>query len=114
MTDATVDDAASWARWLTQRETRGPGDMPNAWRRLERRYGIPWRTFWKLRYRPPKQIATSLYFAMQDAWRAERDRQLRLLQHEIEITEAKTGPDHPAVVAAQALVDASDGEGPAE
>jgi hypothetical protein len=111
MTEAVyVDEVASWARWLTQREARGPGDIENAWRRLEHRHGIPWRIFWALRYRPPKQIAASLYFGMKGAWEAERDRQLRLLRHETEITKATTGPDHPAVRAAEALVSENDDE----
>lgn len=101
---AYVEEASSWARWLTRSEARGPGDMESAWRRLEHRYGIPWRIFWALRYRPPKQIATSLYFSMNRAWNAERNRQAKLLSHDTEITKAKTGPDHPAVRAAEALV----------
>jgi hypothetical protein len=44
MPDAVyVDEAARWARFLTQTESRGPGDLENAWSRLERRYGVPAR-----------------------------------------------------------------------
>ncbi len=109
MTDATfVEDAASWARSLTKTEVRGPGDMEGAWRRLENRHDIPWRLFWALRYRRPKRIAASLYFRLMDAWNAEQERQLRRLKHELEITKATAGPDHPAVGAVQALVGEDD------
>lgn len=105
MTDAVyVDDAASWAKLLTQRESRGPGDMENAWRRLETRYGVPWRSFWALRYRPPKRISAPLFDRLRTAYLMEIERQRRLLEHEITITKAKTGPVHPAVRAAEALL----------
>jgi hypothetical protein len=111
VTDTTaVDQAASWAKRLTLTEARGPGDMENAWRRLEARYGVPWRAFWSLRYRRPNEIAASIYLRLQAAYEAECERQMRRLQHEIEITKAKTGAHHPDVVAIEALV----GEGNSE
>lgn len=104
MSDAVfVDEAAEWARDLTRRESRGPGDEQNAWRRLETRYGIAFGTFWGLRYRKPKTIVTSLYFRIRAAYDAERERQARLLRHETEITEKIVGPDHIAVRAARAV-----------
>jgi hypothetical protein len=104
MTDAAyVDEAAAWAKRLTQAEARGPGDMENAWHRLEHRYGVPWRAFWSLRYRRPREIAASIYLRLQAAYVAECERQMRLHQHELEITRTKAGADHPAVVAAEAL-----------
>lgn len=106
---AYVEQAAEWAKSLTQSETRGPGDQPNAWRRLEARYGIAEYTFWSLRYRRPKDIAVSIYARLQAAYQAECDRQMRQLQHEIEITKTITGPDHAAVLAAEALVGEKDG-----
>lgn len=109
MSDAAyVVQAAEWARALTRNETRGPGDQNNAWRRLEARYGISANAFWALRYRQPKEIATSLFVRLQAAYQAECERQARRLQHEIEITKAITGPDHAAVVAAEALVSEDD------
>ena len=110
MSDATfVNEAAGWAQGLTHSEARGPGDMANAWRRLEARYGIPWRTFWALRYRKPNEIATSIYARLHDAYRAECERQMRKLAHEIHITKRIAGPDHPAVAQAQAVVDKASG-----
>lgn len=96
--------AKVWANDLVLRESRGPGDMENAMHRLEGRYGIPWRTFWSLRYRPPSDLMHSVYERLRAAYLAECERQTRLLQHEIEITRLKAGPHAPAVVAAEALV----------
>lgn len=105
MSDAVyVNQAAEWAQRLTHSEARGPGDMENAWRRLEARYGVSWRTFWSLRYRKPREIATSIYARLHDAYRAECERQMRKLAHEIHITEQIAGADHAAVVAAKAVV----------
>lgn len=108
MTDVYVDEVADWARRLTHTESRGPGDTENAWHRLEARYGVPWRTFWALRYRRPKDIAVSVYFQMLAAYEDQCARQARRLQHEITITKAKAGASHPVVLAAQAVVDAAE------
>lgn len=105
MSDAAyVDDARSWAQELVRRESRGPGDQENAMRRLGTRHGIPWRVFWKLKYRPPQDIFISTYNRLHAAYRAECERQLRLLKHDIEITKAKAGAGSAAVVAAEALL----------
>ena len=103
-----VSAARSWANDLVRRESRGPGDIENAMRRLEARYGIPWRTFWALRYRPPTDVLHGIYERLRTAYLAECDRQARLLRHEIEITKLRAGPDAPAIRAAQALVDETD------
>jgi hypothetical protein len=108
MSDAAyVEEAAAWARRLTQSEARGPGDLEPAWRRLEARYGVSWRDFWSLRYRKPSKIATSLYMRLQAAYRAECERQMQRLRHELEITRTIAGPAHPVVVQVQAVVDAA-------
>lgn len=101
---ACVDQAAEWAAELTRKETRGPGDQPNAWRRLEARYGIATQTFWALRYRKPREVAATIYLRLAAAYQAECEKQMRRLQHDIEITKTITGPDHAAVRAAEALV----------
>lgn len=105
MSTAHVEEAAGIAKWLTRREALGPGDMENAWHRLEVRYGLPWRLFWSLRYRPPSAIASHLFVQLQAAYQAERDRQMKMLRHEIAITEQIAGSASPAVRAAKALVD---------
>jgi hypothetical protein len=101
---AIVDQAAGWARTLTQAEARGPGDMENAWRRLEARYGVPWRTFWALRYRRPRDLTVSIYQSLAAAYAAECERQMRRLRHEIATTKIIAGADHAAVRAAETLV----------
>jgi hypothetical protein len=83
-----VSEAAHWAQFLTQVEARGPGDIPNAWSRLERRYGIPARTFWALRYRKPKSLLISVYLGMRNAYENECERQLHRYQHELQIAAA--------------------------
>lgn len=104
MSSVHVEEAAGIAKWLTRREASGPGDMENAWRRLEARYGLPWRMFWALRYRPPRVIASHLYERLRAAYQAERERQMQNLKHEIVITEKIAGPDSAVVHAAKALV----------
>lgn len=99
-----VAEASELARRLTLSEARGPGDMENAWRRLEARYGVPWRAFWALRYRTPGAVTAGILNGLKSAWAAERERQMRRLQHELEITRTTAGTDHPAVVAAEAVV----------
>lgn len=88
---SAVSTAQEWSRQLVQREARGNGDTENAMHRLEQRYGIPWRTFWSLRYRPPKSICADVWLRMRAAHEAELNHQMRKLQHEIEITKAITG-----------------------
>lgn len=104
---AGVTMAREWAADLVRREARGPGDLENAMRRLGARHGIPWRTFWTLRYRPPRDILWGLAARLHAAHEAEINRQIELLQHELTITKAKAGSHHAAVRAAEALVDAA-------
>lgn len=84
-----ISDARAWANELVRRESRGAGDTENAMRRLEARYGIPWRTFWSLRYRTPEDVFVGVYLKLKAAYEAECARQERLLRHEREVTEAK-------------------------
>ena len=74
---------------MVLREMRSPGDMENAMRRLESRYGIPWRVFWNLRYRPPADILVGVWRQLKSAYEFECDRQERLIAHERRIAEAK-------------------------
>ena len=70
-----VSEASEWASHMVLREARGPGDTENAMRRLESRYGIPWRTFWTLRYRAPADVMVGLYRQLQAAYTMECQRQ---------------------------------------
>jgi len=102
--DPFVEQASAWSNDLIARESRGPGDMPNAMRRLARRYGLHYGTLRSLRYRLPKSITASAFAALRAAYEAECQRQIRKLEHELEITKTIAGPDHAAVRAGMALV----------
>lgn len=101
---AAVATARDWATKLAQRESRGPGDTENAMRRLEARYGIPWRTFWSLRYRPPSDLMCEVFRQLEAAYRAECERQQRLLQHDLDLARHSLPTTHPALVAAKAAL----------
>lgn len=107
MSDAAyLDQAVLWSRDLTRMKCRGPGDIENAMRLIEREYGIEYGYLWSLRYRRGrlKTISISVYESIKAAYRAECARQLRKLRHEVEITERIAGPDSDAVRAAKALL----------
>lgn len=107
MSDAAyLDQAATWSKDLTRMRARGPGDMKNAMRSLERDYGIDYWFIWQLRYRRDrlKFLSVSMYDRLRAAYQAECERQMRKLQHEIIATEQIAGPDHNAIRAAKALV----------
>lgn len=70
-------------RW----ESRGAGDTENAMRRLGNRHGIPWRVFWTLKYRAPKDLFVSVFEEIKAAHKAEAQRQLQKVQHELQIAE---------------------------
>ena len=108
MSDAAyLDEAAEWSKSLTRMRARGPGDTENAMRTIEREYGVDYWLLWRLRYRKSvlKDIGVSAYMRLKAAYQAECERQMRKLRHEIELTEAITGPGCAAVAAARALVD---------
>jgi hypothetical protein len=87
---AFVDESAEKVRWLVQRETRCPGDTRNAMERLARRHGIDFGTLWSLRYRRPKDLFVSIYFAIHAAYEAEVERQQQALERERAATHPRT------------------------
>lgn len=89
--DATVVQSAKWADALLGRLYSGRGDMDVAMHRAEQRYGIPARTFWTLRYRPPREIFASVYLKLKAAYEAEVAAQEARLRHEIEVTRRVRG-----------------------
>lgn len=98
-----VAQAARWAHFLAEREARGPGDFKTAIQRVASRIKVGHSVLWRLRYRRPKDLAVSAYFKLRDAYEHECARQMRLLEHEIEITKATT-PRSDSVGASEALV----------
>ncbi|WP_449411435.1 hypothetical protein [Methylobacterium komagatae] len=109
MSNADVMRGQSLSNDLLRWETRGPGDTANAMRRIASRAAVPFGKLWALRYRPPKEIASHVLARIEAAHAAERERQLRRLAHDVEITAALAGPDHPAVAAAAAALRAAGG-----
>ena len=87
-------------------KSRGPGDIENAMRMIEREYGIDYGFLWSLRYRRERLriISISVYEGIRAAYRAECERQMRKLGNEIKRTEEITGADSAVVHAAKALV----------
>lgn len=111
MTDvSSVDQASAWADQLLRWESRGPGDTKNALRRLARRTGVSYATFWSLRYRRPKDLYCSVFDKLHAAHESARQHQLARLTDEIETTKARSGADRASVRAALALVDAANDE----
>src|SRR6185312_2786675 len=97
-----------WTRAMLARETRGPGDLEGAMRRLEARYGIPFSTLWGLRYRAPKGLLMGTFARIAAAYHAECERQMRLLQDEMEETKEIAGTDSRLVRAAAAVAGEND------
>lgn len=87
-----LTEARQWADELTGMEITGPRDLEDAWRRLETRYGIPYSTFWSLRYRADlKDIWASLHRMLQLAVEHERSRRAANLSHHEFINAAVSG-----------------------
>jgi hypothetical protein len=97
--EMSIASAQQMARSLVHREQRGPGDLENAMRRLETKYGIPFGALWSLRYRPPRDILASVYLKIQAAYQAECERQARLLAHEAAIIGAKQNEANADLIA---------------
>jgi len=100
---AYVERAAEMSRELTRMRTRGPGDIENAMRSLERDYGLDYWITWRLRYRLQqiKDISIGVFARIEAAYLAEHERQQRKHSIELEITRAICGDRHPVVVEAE-------------
>jgi hypothetical protein len=106
MTDAAyLDQAAVWSKDLTRMRARGPGDLENAMRSIERDYGLDYWFLYQLRYKRDrlKFLSVSVYERLKAAYQAECERQMRKLANDIKRTEEATGPDSSAVRAAKAV-----------
>lgn len=104
MPEADLSRAQFYADDLLRWETRGPGDTANAMRRVAQRAALPLSKLWSLRYRPPKAVASHVLAALAAAHAAEKERQMRKLAHDLEITAEVAGASDPAVVAAVAVL----------
>ena len=109
---AVVEQARTWANALVLNESRGPGDMENAMRRIEQRWGVPASVLWSLRYRPPKDVATSIMLTLMAAHEGMCERQKRKFEHELAISKAAGGvPSLLARLAAAMAGQPNEGEG---
>lgn len=106
VSEAYVAQAAEWSRQIVNAEVgRGAPTLDDAMDRASSRWGIDRGVFWGLRYRPPQDILTSIYFRLKAAYEAEVARQERLLRHEMEVAKAAgVAADHPAMGAAKAAL----------
>lgn len=85
---ACVEQASKWASGLVRSESRGPGDLDNAMRRIGRKHGISYAILWALRYRQPKDIPASVFFALRGAYAALCEDQARKFQDDFTLCEA--------------------------
>lgn len=104
---AVVEQAAKFAAGLVRLKARGPGDVPNAMRSVEREYGVGYSVMWGLRYRRDrvKDVAASVFFRLRDAYEAECSKQIRKLEHESYVARQIAGPSDPAADEADAVVE---------
>ena len=108
----TVDQASEWAGYLLDSEAHKAGTVGDAACNLARRIGINSGVLRSLRQssRRPKTIATHIFMKIAAAYEAERLRQLKAAEHELEITRKIAGALHPVVVEGETLVGAEDGD----
>ena len=112
MSDAAyIEQAVSWSKELTRMRTRGPGDLENAMRSIERDYGVDYWTLWQLRHRAHslKDIGIKVFMGIKAAYETECGKQRRRYQHEQEITKATGRITAAFVGAADALAGSEDG-----
>lgn len=64
----SVDVATERVRTMVQRESHGPGDLDNAMRRLEAKYGLPFWSLWHLRKGKAKSCEVSLFARIEGAY----------------------------------------------
>lgn len=77
-------EAQDWADRLTLSEMRDPTEpLEDVWRRLERKTGVPYGTFWSLRwrYRQLKDIWGSVHSLLQEAHQQREQKHLRRREH---------------------------------
>lgn len=96
--------ARDWVAKLIRLESRGAGDQEDAMRRLSVRYGIDRYEFWKIKYRPPKDVGVRLFLRLRAAYLAECDRQMEKLKNELEVARLKGVPVADLADQAEALV----------
>ena len=85
-----VSEAKHMADFILHRVHRGPGDTVDAaMQRAERLYGVPSHWLHRLRYREVRDMPTSAFFAIFNAYRAASEAADRAYENE----RAKHAPD---------------------
>lgn len=84
----SVEAATDHVRIMVQRESCGPGDLENAMRRLEARYGLPFWSLWHLRKGKAKTVEASLLARIRAAYLDMCAKQAGSLLHEIQLDAA--------------------------
>jgi polyhydroxyalkanoate synthesis regulator phasin len=83
-----ADEARRIVNELIRIESRGAGDTENAMKRLGNRYGLPWRVFWNVRYRTPKDVFAGVLQRLREAHAEETRRQITRMAHDLEMARA--------------------------
>lgn len=97
----SVESATDIVRTMVRRESRGPGDMDNAMRRIGAKYGLSFWSLWHLRKGRAKTVDASLFARIKGAYLDMCHRQAAGLLHEIEIEAAASGDDLDSDIAAE-------------
>ena len=85
--------ASKYVRRMVARESKGPGDIEGAMARLEARYGIGFWQLSHLRGGRAKTIDVGLFARIRSAYLDYCERQIRLLEHEVEVEKAMNEDD---------------------
>lgn len=89
----SVAVATGYVRRMVQRESKGPGDIENAMRRIEQTYGLPFWSLWYLRKGKAKTCDTSLFARIEGAYLDMCQREVNGLLHEIATVAARGARD---------------------
>jgi len=86
---SSADVATGYVRRMVEKETRGWGDQNSALHRIGDRYRLPFWTLNNLKTGRAKTVEAGLFDRIRAAYLDLCERQVRQLQHEIEIEKAK-------------------------
>ncbi|WP_246658836.1 hypothetical protein [Mesorhizobium sp. J18] len=90
---SSAEIAAGYVRRMVSRESSGWGDQTEALKRLARNYKLPFWTLNNLRIGRAKTIEAGLRDRIREAYLDLCERQIRRLQHELEIEKAAAADD---------------------
>lgn len=90
---STAEETVRLGRECLAREIRGNGDSENAMRRLEAKTGIPFWTWWGLKYRPPKSVPPELMRRIEEYYLSCLESSVRRDLEKIKSQLARTGSE---------------------